>query len=205
MFGENVCRHCLMQICLATEYVDVERILKDCILIRLCRLVYASAELFGGLIMKKILMLIIGLVLLLSISCSNNGDKESFYNTYTFEEVSYLSLLSSSTIDYMNEQMAGTKYTIEADLFKIETSDKTVEIDSPSYIKEEIEDSILTPSDVYSAMGDDVKHQYTIYKKDGSKTYWRLYVSSGNVWVGSYVDNTANGSEKYVVELLRSY
>lgn len=205
MFGENVCRHCLMQICLATEYVDVERILKDCILIRLCRLVYASAELFGGLIMKKILMLIIGLVLLLSISCSNNGDKESFYNTYTFEEVSYLSLLSSSTIDYMNEQMAGTKYTIEADLFKIETSDKTVEIDSPSYKKEEIEDSILTPSDVYSAMGDDVKHQYTIYKKDGSKTYWRLYVSSGNVWVGSYVDNTANGSEKYVVELLRSY
>jgi hypothetical protein len=145
--------------------------------------------------MKRVFILIVGLVLLFSISCSRNSDKQGFYSTYTFGEVSYLSLLSSSTIGYMNERMAGTKFTIEADLFKIETSDNTIEINSPSYLKEEIKDSIPTPSDVYAAISDDVKYQYTIYKKDGTKTNWRLYVSSDNVWIGSYVDNTATGSE----------
>jgi hypothetical protein len=145
--------------------------------------------------MKRVFMLIVGLVLLFSISCSRNSDKQGFYGIYTFGEVSYLSLLSSSTTDYMNERMAGTKFTIEADLFKIETSDNTVEINSPSYLKEEIKNSLPTPSDVYAGISDDVKYQYTIYKKDGTKTNWRLYVASDNVWIGSYVDNTANGSE----------
>lgn len=105
------------------------------------------------------------------------------------------SYLSSSTIDYMNEQMTGTKYTIEADLFKIEASNNTAEINSPNYIKEEIKNSIPVASDAYAAFSEDVKYQYTIYKNDGTKTNWRLYVSSDNVWIGSYVDNTANGSE----------
>lgn len=145
--------------------------------------------------MKRVFIIIAGLVLLFCLSCSRNSDKQGFYGKYTFEEVSYLSLLSSSTIDYMNEQMTGTKYIIEADLFKIEASDSTVEINSPSYVKEEIKGSIPTPSDAYATISEDVKSQYTIYKEDGTKTNWRLYASSDNVWIGSYVDNTANGSE----------
>ena len=145
--------------------------------------------------MKRIFMFIAVLILLFCSSCSKNGDKQGFYGIYTFEEVSYLSLLSSSTIDYVNERMVGTKYTIEADLFKIETSDDTVEINSPDYVKEEIKNSLPVPSDVYASISDDIKYQYTIYKKDGAKTNWRLYVSPENVWIGSYVDNTANGSE----------
>lgn len=145
--------------------------------------------------MKRVFILIAGLVLLFCTSCSRNSDKQDFYGTYTFEEVSYLSLLSSSTIDYMNERMAGTKYTIEADLFKIEAPDNTVEISSPDYVKEEIKNSLPVPADVYTSISDDIKYQYTIYKKDGAKTNWRLYISSGNVWIGSYADNTADGSE----------
>ncbi|HYF81867.1 MAG TPA: hypothetical protein VEB00_02405 [Clostridia bacterium] len=155
--------------------------------------------------MRRVFIIIAGLILLFCLSCSRNSDKRDFYGTYTFEEVSYLSLLSSSTINYMSERMAGTKYTIEADLFKIETSDNTVEISSPNYVKEEIKNDLSTLSDVYTSISDDVKYQYTIYKKDGNKTNWRLYVSSDNVWIGSYVDNTANGTEiiMYIYKLLR--
>ncbi len=155
--------------------------------------------------MKKVFILIVGLVLLSCLSCSRNNDEQGFYGTYTFEEVSYLSLLSSSTIDYVNERMTGTKYIIEADLFKVETSDNTIEINSPKYIKEEIKDSIPTASDAYAAISEDAKYQYTIYKKDGTKTNWRLYVCSDTVWISSYVDNTANGSEiiMYIYKLLK--
>lgn len=155
--------------------------------------------------MKRVFILIAGLILLFCLSCNRNSDKQDFYGTYTFDKVSYLSPLSSSTIDYMNEQMAGTKYTIEADLFKIQTSDNTVEISSPNYVKEEIQNDLYALYDVHASIGDEVKYQYTIYKKDGNKTNWRLYVSSDNMWIASYVDNTANGSEiiMYIYKLLK--
>lgn len=145
--------------------------------------------------MKKVFILITVLILTFCLSCSKSSDKRDFYGTYTFEEVSYLSLLSSSTIDYINEQMAGTKYTITGDLFKIETQDNIVEISSPNYVKEEIWNESNALYDVHAAIGDEVKYQYTIYEKDGSKTNRRLYVSSDGVWIASYADNTANGSE----------
>lgn len=145
--------------------------------------------------MKRVFILIAVLILLICLSSCRNSEKQDFYGAYTFEKVSYLSPLSSSTIDYVNERMAGTKYTIESDSFKIETSDNTVEISSPNYVKEEILNNLSTLSDVYTSISDDVKYQYTIYKKDGNKTNWRIYVSPDNVWIGSYEDNTANGSE----------
>lgn len=129
----------------------------------------------------------VGLILLIFLSSCSDSDKQDFYGTYTFEKVSYLSPLSSSTIDYMNERMAGTKYIIESDLFKIEDTDKIVEISSPNYVKEEIQND-LSPSD-------DVKYQYTIYSRDGNKTNLRLYASSDSMYIASYVDNTADGSE----------
>jgi hypothetical protein len=97
---------------------------------------------------------------------------------YKFEKVSYLSPLSSSTIDYINERMVGTKYIIEADLFKIESADNIVEISSPNYVKEEIQSDLSTLYDVHSLDGNEVECQYTICNKEGNKTNWRLYVSS---------------------------
>jgi hypothetical protein len=152
----------------------------------------------GNLIlkMKKLIILIMSLTLSVSlIGCSSN-DKHNFYGIYSFEEVSYLSGLSSSTIDYYADKMTGTKYTIEDNLFKIEyAGDDAVEISSPNYTKEEIPGDTDLFSDVRSFIGDEVEYQYTIYTEDGSKTGWRLYVSPENLWIASYVDNTVDGSE----------
>lgn len=145
--------------------------------------------------MKRVFILIAGLVLLVCLFCYGIGAKNDFYGTYTFEKVSYLAPISSSTIDYINDQMAGTKYIIEADLFKIESKDNPVEISSPNYVKEEIPNGNSTLFDVHTLDGDEIEFQYTIYNKDGSKTYWRLYASSDCLYIASYIDNTANGSE----------
>lgn len=145
--------------------------------------------------MKRVLILTAVLVsIVFLVACSSESEK-NFYDVYTFDEVSYLSLLSSSTKDYVNNQMQGAKYTIKEDLFKVESTDYIVEFTSPKYVKEEIskESSIL--SDVYTFIGSDVDYQYTIYDKDGNKTKWRLYVSSDSLWIGTYNDNTADGSE----------
>jgi hypothetical protein len=136
------------------------------------------------------------LILLLCLSGCSNKDKQAFYGTYTFDKVSYLSPLSSSTIGFVNEYFKGSKYTIETDLFKIETPDSTFEIKSPNYVKETIPDDINELSNVRSFIGnDEVEYQYTIYNNDGNKTYWRLYISSDCVWIARYQDNLANGSD----------
>lgn len=144
--------------------------------------------------MKRALILMAGLISLICLSCCSNSQKQDFYGTYTFREVSYLSPLSSSSVDYINEKMKGAKYTIEADLFKIESTDNTVEISSPNYVKEEIPKNSSILLGVHSLIDSAVKYQYTIYNKDG-KTHWRLYVSSDCLWAATYADNTVNGSE----------
>ncbi|MFA6941759.1 MAG: hypothetical protein WCQ54_12415 [Clostridiaceae bacterium] len=145
--------------------------------------------------MKRIFIIITGLISLICLCCCSNSNKQNYHGTYTFKEVSYLSPLSSSTIDYTNEHMAGTKYIIETDLFKIESTDSTVEISSPNYVKEEITKKSAFLSDIHSIIGNEALYQYTIYNKDGNKTHWRLYVSSDCIWAATYADNTINGSE----------
>ena len=145
--------------------------------------------------MRRIWMLIVGLVILVFLSACSSGVEQDIYGAYTFDEVSYLSPLSSATKDYVNSQMEETKYTIKEDLFKIESKDYTVEFSSPKYVKEEISNESSILSDVHTFIGSDVDYQYTIYDKDGNKTKRRLYVSSDCLWIGTYVDNTADGSE----------
>lgn len=145
--------------------------------------------------MKRIILIITGLISLIFLSCSSNLDKRDFFGTYTFEEVAFLSPLSSYSIDHLNEGMKGTKYIISADLFKIESSKDTTIINSPGYVKEEIPKESFSLSDVRTFIGDKVKYQYNIYDKNRNKTNWRLYEASDGLWVASYVDNTANGTE----------
>ena len=143
--------------------------------------------------MRRMLILTVGLMLLVFLAgCSSGGEQNG---VYTFEVVSYLSPLSSATKDYVNSQMEETKYTIKEALFKIESTDYTVKFSSPKYVKEEISNESSVLADVYTFIGSDVDYQYTIYDKDGNKTKWRLYVSSDCLWIGSYVDNTPDGSE----------
>lgn len=145
--------------------------------------------------MKKAFVLILGIILFGCLSCRSSSDKQNFYGTYTFNEVSYLSSLSSSSISYLSENMAETEYTIKANIFKIKSKDNTTEISSPKYVKEEIPSNVTPLSDVRAFIGNDVKCQYSIYDKDGNKTKWRLYASTDCLWIASYIDNTANGSE----------
>ena len=129
------------------------------------------------------------------ISCNSNTNKQEFYGTYTFDKVSYLSPLSSSTTDYLNKQMTGTKYMITEDLFKIESLNNIIEVRSPKFIKEELPQNSDSLLDARTIDGIKVKSQYSIFEKNGDKTHWRLYISSDYIWVSSYVDNTANGQE----------
>ncbi|MDP4088791.1 MAG: hypothetical protein Q8930_05910 [Bacillota bacterium] len=158
--------------------------------------------------MKKVLILIAGFIALILFGVCSYNPKNDFYGTYNFEKVSFLSPLSSSTIDYANEKRKGTRYTIEADIFKIEAADHVVEINSPKYVKEEVHvDSSKAPdfsalSGTKALIENKIKYQYTIYNKDGGKTHWRLYYSSKGLWIASYVDNTADGSE-IIMELCK--
>jgi hypothetical protein len=147
-------------------------------------------------IIKRAFIIIIGLISLVYLSGCSIRDEHNIYGTYKFEKVSYLSPLSSSTIDFVNDQMEDTKYTIQADLFKIESKEYTVEFSSPKYVKEKVQkDSSVLSSDIDTLICSDVDYQYTIYDKDGNKAKWRLYVSSDCLWIAAYVDNTADGSE----------
>lgn len=124
-------------------------------------------------------------MLLIFLSGCSSGDEQNIYSVYTFEEVSYLSPLSSVTKDYVNDQMEETKYTIKEALFKTESTDySTVEFSSPKYKKGEISNELSVFADVYTFIGSDVDCEYTIYDKDGSKTKWRLYISSDSLWIG---------------------
>ncbi len=147
--------------------------------------------------MKRVVLLIVGLVsiiFLIFLSYNGRSDKQDFYGTYTFDELVYLTEFSSSLLDSVNESRAGTKYTIETDLFKIESKDLNVEISSPSYVKEDVQpvSSPLFDGDILQ--DNRVKYQYGIKDKDGNKTTWRLYVSPECLFVASY-HNSAYGTE----------
>ena len=152
--------------------------------------------------MKKIYLLIMLFVFL--VGCGNT-DIENLYGEYYFEEVSYLSFFSSSTSEYLETKMERTKYIVEENLFKIELLDNISEISNPNYVGEEIPSDSEILADIGNILGNDIEYQYSIYSKNGDKTYLRLYVSSDSIWIASYADNTADRSEiiMYIYKLSR--
>lgn len=154
--------------------------------------------------MKRAFLFIISFILLVGLVGCSKSSKQDVYNTntfdkiygtYTFEKASYLSPLSSNMIEALEKEMAGKKFTIQADIFKAELRKDKAEIDSPQYVKEEIPKATKSFSDVRSFIGKKIDYQYTIYTKDGEKTNWRLYISSDSLWISSFADNTSDGSE----------
>lgn len=137
---------------------------------------------------------IIFLILLVFLFRNDNGNIQDFYGTYTFDELIYLTGLSSSSIDYANKARADLKYTIEADLFKIEGKDINVEITSPSYVKSELQFDSFPSFDHHILRDNGLKYQYDIKDKEGSKTMWRIYISQKDIFVASY-RNSANNTE----------
>lgn len=156
--------------------------------------------------MKRVVLIIVGFVsisFLIILSCNGNADIQDFYGTYTFDKLIYLTAFSSSSLDYANKSMVDTKYTIEADLFKIEGKDSNVEISSPSYVKEDVQFDSSPLFDVHILQDNGFKYQYDIRDKDGNKTNWRLYVSHECLFVASY-HNSSYGSE-VIWEIARLY
>jgi hypothetical protein len=143
--------------------------------------------------LKKTAVLILFISLGL-IGCGDNGMKD-LYGTYVFEEVSYISPLSSSSENSLTQRMKGTEYVVRADLFSIGYADDPVEINMPVYKKDEPFKDLSLISDIGHSFDEKVKYQYTVYTKNDEAVHQRLYVSQDHLWIASYADNTADGSE----------
>lgn len=140
---------------------------------------------------KGVLLLSIIITVIFLTGC---GQKSDYYGTYIFESVDYQSPVLSSTADYIEEIMRGTKYTVTEKEFKIESPELTEEFKSPKYIKGELPANPGPFADVYSFLGDEVKWQIDILTEEGEKTRYRLYASKDSLWV-SFYNNTPDGTE----------
>jgi len=129
-----------------------------------------------------------------------------FYGAYTFKEVSVLSMLSSSTIDWINERKAGSTYTITEELFEVRSDGNVFSAENPRYeecaVPEEYDGlnrDLLTLAGTYL-----IDAQYRVLTENGEKTYHKLYTSSAYpdlIWISGYADNTADGSEILVQDI----
>lgn len=154
--------------------------------------------------MKKTGIIIICMAMLI-FCVSGCGGLKSFYGTYKFDGLTYMSPLSSFSADYYAGLMEGSEYVIEAELFKIDSKKISFEVVSPRYVKEGLPEDASEWGDPKVLIGEEIKAQYTILDKDKNKTHWRLYLSSEGVWLASYVDNTEGGAGliTYIYKLAR--
>lgn len=129
--------------------------------------------------------------------------KAEGWNTGSFEfnELLYLSPLSSMTFDYAKNRMMGTKYTISDDGFMIDYPDgDDYVLPDPIYTKETMTDDMVrtfehATMEKVSTSEYTQKYRYSIYTNDNRKTNFHLYVMDDELWLSSYADNTADKSE----------
>lgn len=129
------------------------------------------------------------------------GSNTEAAGTYGFDRLIYLSPVSSSTFDYAENRMKGVMFTIGTSLFQIdypEGDDYTVK--QPGYNVEMMTDEMVrafeeSTMNQVSISDYKEKYRYTIYTGDNQKTGFRLYVLDSELWLASYVDNTADESE----------
>jgi hypothetical protein len=131
------------------------------------------------------------------------GIEKEDWNTgsFEFDQLLYLSPLSSSTFDYAESQMNGTKFKISDDLFEIDYPNwDDFRIRRPVYAREAMTDDMIRTFE--NSMKGKVsiseytrKYRYTIYMNGDHKTNYRLYALDDELWLSSYADNTADKSE----------
>ncbi len=120
---------------------------------------------------------------------------------FEFEELLYLSPLSSSTFDYAENKMKGTKYIISNELFEIDYPDEDdYKIRNPKYTEEKMTDDMIRAFEKSTMTRVSIseykeKYRYTIYTEENIKTNFYLYALDGQLWLSSYADNTADKSE----------
>lgn len=122
-------------------------------------------------------------------------------DVFEFDELLYLSPLSSSTFDYAENRMKGTKCIITNELFELDyINEDDYKILNPKYTEEKMTGDMIrafeksTMSQVLISEYKE-KYRYTIYDEENRKTNFYLYAMDGQLWLSSYADNTADKSE----------
>lgn len=120
---------------------------------------------------------------------------------FGFDGLLYLSHLSSSTFDYAESRMEGANFIIGGDRFEIDyTGQEDYEITQPVYVRKKMagdmimafEKSTMNTVSVSEYKG---KHRFDIFTEENQKTNFCLYAMDKQLWLASYANNTADGSE----------
>jgi hypothetical protein len=129
----------------------------------------------------------------------NSGNNKMVFGKYVFDEIIYASSLSSSSIDYIKEQMEGTEFAIEKDSFEIVSSNTSYKISKPNYTRKKMDDDLVQSFN--NAVFDAVpiseykeKYLYIIHTKEDEKANYYLYSMDDEIWIASYADNTSNNT-----------
>lgn len=130
------------------------------------------------------------------------GESQWAEATYRFEKLLYLSPLSSATFDYAESRMKDAQCIIGTDQFSIDSpnQDNHYEIANPIYVKSEFTEQMAADFEksTFQKLSIDnykEKYRYNIFTGDNKNTNYCFYVMDNEVWLASYVDNTADGSE----------
>lgn len=142
--------------------------------------------------MLKFILLVFAFIFATACTKSNPLEGEKF----RFKDLEVLSLFSSSTEDYFKEQHKDYTYIISKESFTISNNEEIIiEINTPKYIKEEIEvpeEGITTP-------------KYTICDENNKKTNYRVYEYNDKIFLDEYVEdnNTDKDMIMYTIELYK--
>jgi beta-lactamase regulating signal transducer with metallopeptidase domain len=131
-----------------------------------------------------------------------SGENERTEATYGFEKLLYLSPLSSSMFEFAENRMKEAQCSIGADHFSIDNPKEKehYEVTNPIYVKSELTEKMAADFEEstfgkISVADYSVKQRYKIRTEGNKNTNYCLYVMDNELWLASYTDNTADGSE----------
>ena len=147
---------------------------------------------------KRVIGFLIGILLLFTVISGFADNGSDVYGNYEYQDLIFLSLLSSSTWDYHQEQMQHTRVTIECDLFSV--ADGSFRIVNPTYEKHEMDRAQMDAFKRALWMTDESvpispDFRYVVLDADGNKAGYYLYASGSSLWVAKYVDNTNDNQD----------
>ena len=98
--------------------------------------------------------------------------------------------------------MREARCIIGADHFSIDNAKEKVpyEVTNPIYVKSELTEKMAADFEEstfgkISVADYSVKHRYKIMTEDNQSTNYCFYVMDSELWLATYADNTADGSE----------
>ncbi|QOX64983.1 M56 family metallopeptidase [Anoxybacterium hadale] len=130
------------------------------------------------------------------------GDSQWTEATYRFDKILYLSPLSSATLDYAENRMKEAQCIIGTERFSIDNPNENnhYEIASPIYIKSEFTEQMTADFEKSTFQKISIKkykekYRYNVFTGDHKNTNYCFYLMDNELWLASYADNTADGSE----------